>query len=170
MPTIKGYSVSRTQGGGTTMTSGVYSYSGEVGGAAHCGRNGAYDHPDAVSMREGGRQKTLLRGNRDADGGTPGIQVEDFAVTAIAGITTNANGPLENRNVEVTCTTTTIDNGAGNAGAGLIIRFTSTDADPTQIAAVGDITIVDGGEGYTSADTVVEVDGYPGSRLTVTAA
>ena len=161
MPTTKGYSVSRSAGGGTGVSSDVYSYSGAVGGAAHCGRNGAYDHPDAVSMREGGRQPTLMNGER---------AIEDHDVTAMAGITTNADGPLENRNVEVTCTTTTIDNGAGNAGAGLIIRFTSTDADPTQIAAVGDITIVDGGEGYTSADSVVEVDGYPGSRLTVTAA
>ena len=161
MPTTKGYSVSRSGGGGTGVNSGVYSYSGEVGGAAHCGRNGAYDHPDAVSMREGGRQPTLMNGER---------AIEDHDVTAMAGITTNADGPLENRNVEVTCTTTTIDNGTGNAGAGLIVRFTSTDADPTQIPAVGNITIVDGGEGYTSADSVVEVDGYPGSRLTVTAA
>ena len=156
MPTTKGYSVSRSAGGGTGVSSDVYSYSGAVGGEAHCGRNGAYDHPDAVSMREGGRQPTLMNGER---------AVEDFAVTAAA-ITTNADGPLENRNTLVTCTTTTIDNGAGNAGAGLIVQFTSTDADPTQIAA---LTIVDGGEGYSTADTVVEVDGYPGSRLSVTA-
>jgi hypothetical protein len=157
MPTTKGYSVSRSAGGGTGVSSDVYSYSGAVGGAAHCGRNGAYDHPDAASMREGGRQPTLMNGER---------AVEDFAVTAAA-ITTNADGPLENRNTLVTCTTTTIDNGAGNAGAGLIVQFTSTDADPTQIGA---ITIVEGGENYTSADSVVEVDGYPGSRLSVTAA
>ena len=58
-------------------------------------------------------------------------------------------------------TTTTIT----GEGAGLIVRFTSTDADPTQLAAM---TVVAGGEGYATDDTV-EIDGYPGSVCTVTA-
>ena len=80
-----------------------------------------------------------------------------------AAITTNADGPIEVRNTVVVATTTTITTVSGN-GAGLIVSFTSTNADPTQLAA---LTVVDGGDGYTTGDTV-EIDGYPGSVVTVT--
>ena len=67
MPTTKGYSVSRSAGGGTGINSGVYSYSGAVGGAAHCGRNGAYDHPDAVLTGVETRTSSPVRIPRDQD-------------------------------------------------------------------------------------------------------
>ena len=67
------------------------------------------------------------------------------------------------RNTVVVATTTTITTASGNV-AGLIVSFTSTNADPTQIAAM---TVVDGGDGYTTGDTV-EIDGYPGSVVTLT--
>ena len=151
MATIKAYSVARTQRSfdptSPTSDSGVYSTT--------TGRQGAYDHPTAEGLVEG-RVPTLLNGARS---------VVNHDVTAMAAITTNADGDLDVRNTSVVATTTTIT----GSGAGLIVRFTATDADPTQIPAVGNITIVDGGEGYATGNTV-EIDGFPGSRLTVTAA
>ena len=65
MPTVKGYSVSRTAGGGTGVAAAqpVYSYSGAPGGRGHCGRNGAYDYPTNDGLTEA-RTPTLLRGNK----------------------------------------------------------------------------------------------------------
>ena len=154
MATIKAYSVARTQKSydptTPTAASEVYSLGSGVPGAAATGRNGAYDHPTAEGLVEG-RVPTLVQSGQTAN---------DFAVSAVA-ITTNASGPIEVRNTAVIATTTTI---TGN-GAGLIVRFTSTDADPTQLAAM---TVVAGGENYATDDTV-EIDGYPGSVCTVTA-
>jgi hypothetical protein len=154
MATIKAYSVARTQKSydPTTATpaSEVYSLGSGVPGAAATGRNGAYDHSTAEGLVEG-RVPTLVVSGQTAN---------DFDVTAVA-ITTNADGPIEVRNTAVIATTTTIT----GDGAGLIVRFTSTDADPTQIAAM---TVVAGGENYDTGDTV-EIDGYPGSVCTVTA-
>ena len=157
MATIKAYSVAQTakQYGGDAVQSSVYSLSSGAPGALRTGRNGAYDHPTAPGLLEG-RVKTLVNGSR---------AVVDHDVTAMAAITTNANGPAEVRNTSVIATTTTIT----GDGAGLIVEFVSTDAANTQIPAVGNIDIIDDGEGYDTGDTV-EIDGYPGSRLTVTAA
>jgi len=155
MATIKGYSVAQTakQYGGSAVQSGVYSISNL---ASDGGGNRAYLHPTAQGLLEG-RTPTLANGSR---------AVVNHDVTAMK--TSDANtisGPIAVRNKKVVCTTTTT---TGN-GAGLIVSFTSTDADPTKIAAHGSITIVDGGEGYATDDKV-EIDGYPGSELTVTAA
>ena len=156
MATIKNFSVARTQRSYDPATptpgSDVYSYSPGEPGAARSGRNGAYDHPTAEGLVEG-RVPTFSR---------PWGEAAVDAVTAAA-ITNNADGPIEVQNTVVTATTTTITTASGNA-AGLIVRFTSTNADPTQLAA---LAIVDGGDGYTTGDTV-EVDGYPGSVVTVT--
>ena len=152
MATIKAYSVARTQKsytpGTPTPASGVYSLGSGVPGAAATGRNGAYDHPTAEGLVEG-RVPTLVVSG----------QAGEADPAASVAITTNASGPIEVRNTAVIATTTTIT----GAGAGLIVRFTSTDADPTQIAAM---TVVDAGEGYSQGDTV-EIDGYPGSVCTV---
>ncbi len=152
MATIKAYSVARTQKSydpaTPTAASGVYSLGSGVPGAAATGRNGAYDHPTAEGLVEGRVPTFVVSG-----------QTVNDAATAAA-ITTNASGPIEVRNTSVVATTTTIT----GAGAGLIVRFTSTNADPTQIAAM---TVVDGGDGYTTGDTV-EIDGYPGSVVTLT--
>jgi len=151
MATIKAYSVAQTekQYGGTAVQSDVYSLSSGVPGAGRTGRNGAYDHPTASGLQEG-RVETLLNGSRTA-------AADPVASLAIS---TNASGPIEVRNTDVVATTTTIT----GSGAGCIVTFTSTDADPTQLAA---LTISEGGEGYSSGDTL-EVDGYPGSVVTVT--
>ena len=156
MATIKNFSVARTQRSYDPATptpgSDVYSYSPGEPGAARSGRNGAYDHPTAAGLQEG-RVPTFSR---------PWGEAAVNPATAAA-ITTNADGPIEVRNTLVVATTTTITTATGNA-AGLVLSFTSTNADPTQLAA---LTVVDGGDGYTTGDTV-EVDGYPGSVVTVT--
>ena len=156
MPTVKNFSVARTQRSYDpavpTPGSEVYSYSPGENGAARSGRNGAYDHPTAAGLVEG-RIPTETR---------PWGVAQTNPATAAA-ITNNADGPIEVRNTLVVATTTTITTASGNA-AGLIVSFTSTNADPTQLAA---LTVVDGGDGYTTGDTV-EVDGYPGSVVTVT--
>ena len=156
MATIKNFSVARTQKSYDPATptpgSDVYSYSPGEPGAARSGRNGAYDHPTAAGLVEG-RVPTFSR---------PWGEAAVTPATAAA-ITTNADGPIEVRNTLVVATTTTITTATGN-GAGLILSFTSTNADPTQLAA---LTVVDGGDGYTTGDTV-EVDGYPGSVVTLT--
>ena len=144
MATIKNFSVARTQKSYDPATptpgSDVYSYSTGEPGAARSGRNGAYDHPTAEGLVEG-RVPTFSR---------PWGEAAVNAATAV-------------RNTLVVATTTTITTASGN-GAGLIVSFTSTNADPTQLAA---LTVVDGGDGYTTGDTV-EIDGYPGSVVTLT--
>ena len=152
MATIKAYSVAKTQKSydptTPTAASTVYSLSSGVPGAAATGRNGAYDHPTAQGLVEG-RTPTLVKQDQ-------AVAADDAASVAI---TTNADGPIEVRNTKVVATTTTIT----GSGAGLIVSFTSTDADPTQLAT---LTVEDGGEGYAQDDTV-EIDGYPGSVCTV---
>lgn len=133
------------------MQSSVYSLSSTGSTGKATGRNGVYDYPTAQGLQEG-RTNTLVNGSRT---------IVNHDVTAAA-ITTNASGPIGAKNKAVVATTTTK---TGN-GAGLIVKFTSTNTDPTQLAA---LTVIDGGEGYATSDTV-EIDGYPGSVVTVTAA
>lgn len=160
MPTIKAYSVARTQGGAMSAgnVSTVYSYSGNPAGQAHCGRNGAYDHPDGGSQLQQGRQPTNMRGlkaanNHDATG----------ASARVAG-----TGPEEVKNKKVVCTTTT----KTGSGAGLIVEFTATNTSPPTLPAAGNIAVYEtdatrfGGENYASGDKVT-VDGFPGSELTI---
>ena len=156
MATIKGYSVAQTaqQYGGAAVQSGVYSLGSAVPGASATGRNGAYDHPTAEGLVEG-RTETLLNGSRAA---------EDHDVTAVAGITTSGTNGDITAATSVAATTTTIT----GAGAGLIVQFTTTAAGAIN-ATAGNYTVLDGGEGYSTGDTV-EVDGFPGSVISVTAA
>ena len=84
MPTTKGYSVSRSAGGGTGIASTVYSYSGNPAGQAHCGRNGAYDQPTAQGLTEA-RIPTLMNGEK---------AIVNHDVTAIASVVTSGNDLL----------------------------------------------------------------------------
>ena len=156
MPTIKAYSVARTQGGAMSAAnvSTVYSYSGNPAGQAHCGRNGAYDHPDGGSMLEQGRQPTNIRGlkaanNHDATGASARVE---------------GAGPEEVKNKKVVCTTTT----KTGSGAGLVVTFTATVTAPPSLPAAGNIDVYEndgvrfGGEGYAVGD-LVSVDGFEGS-------
>ena len=144
MATIKAYSVAQTekQFGGAAVQSSVYSRSQ--------GRNGAYDHPTTPGLTEG-RIKTLVNGSRAA---------VDHDVTAISARTEGSGGPASTQVVATTTTTS-------GTGAGLIVSFQSTAGGG--VAAAGSVTVVDGGEGYSTGNTV-SVDGFPGSSLTVTAA
>ena len=156
MATVKAYSVAQTarQYGGAAVQSGVYSYSPGTVGAARTGRNGAYDHPTEAGLTEG-RTPTLLNGSRAA---------EDHDVTAIASITTSGTNADIDSATAVVATTTTIT----GSGAGLIVSFTTTAAGAINGTA-GNYTVVDGGEGYVTGNTV-EIDGFPGSVVSVTAA
>lgn len=162
MPTIKGYSVSRTDGGTNIRTDAqgvVYSFSGNPAGNWHCGRRGAYDGTDTASMKEGGKVPTLYGGL----GATPR---QNHDVTAIANATTSGPNRTDLANTAVRVTTSTIT----GSGSGLIISFTVTaGGQPPALATVGNRTIEDPGDGYATGD-IVEIDGWPGSRYVVTAA
>jgi len=155
MANIKAYSVAQTekQYGGTPVQSSVYSLSSGPLGRDRTGRNGAYDHPTHAGLQEG-RTPTLLNGSR---------AVVDHDVTAISAVTAGTTSGLTAATT-VVATTTAIT----GDGAGLIVRFTTTAAGVANGTA-GNYTIVDGGEGYASGNTVA-IDGFPGSILTVTAA
>lgn len=167
MPTTKSYSPARTQGGAYSAAnaSTVYSYSGAPGGRGHCGRNGAYDRPTNDGLTEA-RIPTLIRGAKAA---------VDHDVTDLANATAAGAAREGVDSTLVTATTTTISGG----GAGLIIQFVvtaagalpafGTGAPTTGTPTSNDFKIIDGGEGYDTND-VVEIDGWPGSRVAVTAA
>ena len=168
MPTTKGYSVSRSAGGGTGIAAAqpVYSYSGDPdGGEQHCGRNGSYDYPTNAGLIEA-RVPTLMRGNKAAT---------DFDVTDLADPTEAGTAREGVDSTLVTATTTTIS----GSGAGLIISFVVTAAGAlpsfgtgspvTTVPTGNDFRIDDAGENYDTND-VVEIDGWPGSRVAVTAA
>ena len=156
MANTKAYSVARTQGGAMSAgnTSTVYSYSGIPGTSWHCGRLGAYDGKDANSMAEGGRVPTLASGLK---------AIADHDVTSNT-LTTAGDARADLKSTKCVCTTTTTK---GN-GAGLIVSFTTTNTGAIN-ATPGNYTVVDGGESYATDDTV-EIDGFPGSVLAVTAA
>ena len=133
----------------------------------HCSRNGAYDHPDDHGLVEA-RTPTLVKMSQ---------AVVNHDVTDLANPTVNfTRTGMENTVVVATCRTVT-----GN-GHGLIIQFDTTAtgtlpsfgtgtpiADETTAPAGNNFRILDGGEGYASTN-IVEVDGWPGSRVAVTAA
>lgn len=155
MATIKAYSVAQTEKkyGGTPVQSSVYSLSPGTAGAERGGRNGAYDHASPEGLVEG-RVKTLLNGSR---------AVVNHDVNSIKSVKTSATNAAV-KSTTVVATTTSLD----NEGAGLIVKFTTTAAGAIN-ATAGNYTIVDGGEGYATDDEV-EIDGFPGSVLVVTAA
>ena len=145
MATIKSYSVAKTHGTAGT-NSGVY--------ATSKGRMNAYDHPTTQGLVEG-RTATLLNGSRSA---------VNHDVTAIKGVTAAGTTSGLTSATAVVATTTTVT----GSGAGLIVKFTTTAAGVAN-GTHGNYTIIDGGEGYATDDTV-SIDGFPGSVLSVTAA
>ena len=151
MATKKAYSVAQTekQYGGTAVQSGVYSLSSGDGSGSE-----AYQHATVAGLKEG-RVKTLLNGSR---------AVVNHDVTAIKGVTTAGTTSGLTSATSVVATTTTTK----GSGAGLIVQFTTTAAGVANGTA-GNYTVIDGGEGYATDDTV-SIDGFPGSVLAVTAA
>ena len=156
MATVKSYSVANTQGGGDGDTSTVYSI--------QKGRQQSYDHNDDQNMQEG-RRKTLVNGGRSP----ANHDVTDLGNATDAG---TARADLANKVVVATTTTKT-----GN-GAGLVVKFTVAAGGALPAFGTGsagstftgnNFVIVDGGEGYATSDTV-EIDGWAGSTVAVTAA
>ena len=149
MATIKAYSVAKTEKGfgSAVSASTVYSISPLT---VDAGGSQAYLHGDHAGMQEG-RTKTLLKQDQTA---------VNHDVTACAITTAGSGGPASSA---VICSTTNLT-GTGK-GAGLIVRFTTNASGGVN----GTVTIVDGGEGYASNETV-SVDGIAGSVLTLTAA
>ena len=170
MANIKAYSVSDTSRSGTAST--VYSFNrtfdvttpatGSPG--YHCGRNGAYDHPDDHGLVEG-RTPTLVK--------------QDQAVVDNDVIDFNANPAVNfaRTGMEDTVVIATTRTVTGN-GHGLIVRFDTTDNGSLPAFSTGspitdgstpagnNFQIVAGGEGYADGD-LVEFDGWPGSRVAV---
>ena len=145
MATIKSYSVAKTHGTAGTNSS-VY--------AATEGRMNGYDLPTPQGLVEGGTA-TLLNGSRAA---------VNHDVTAIKGVTAAGTTSGLTSATAVVATTTTVT----GSGAGLIVKFTTTAAGVAN-GTHGNYTVIDGGEGYATDDTV-SIDGFPGSVLAVTAA
>ena len=159
MANVKAYSVAITQGGDVTNdSSSVYSI--------QQGRQDAYDKLNDQQLQEG-RRKTLLKGKRTA---------ADHDVTAVATATAGSEGtPRANLADKVVVATTTAKTGDG---AGLILKFTVAAAGALPAFGSGtadagftgnNYMLVDAGEGYDTGDDV-EIDGWPGSSLEVTAA
>jgi len=145
MATIKSYSVAKTHGTASTNSS-VY--------ATTEGRMNGYDLPTPQGLVEG-RTATLLNGSRAA---------ANHDVTAIKGVTAAGTTSGLTSATAVVATTTTVT----GSGAGLIVKFTTTAAGVAN-GTHGNYTVIDGGEGYATDDTV-SIDGFPGSVLSVTAA
>lgn len=165
MATVKAYSVSKTDGTATAST--VYSIQSappNVDGATttngavpSTGRNGAYDHNDAAGRVEG-RTPTLVTCGQTITGQASASA--PFSSQTTAGTALGDAGPAS---TTVVATTTTIT----GTGAGLIVTFTTSSTGA--IPAVGSITAVEVGGGYTDGDTV-QVDGWVGSVFVVDAA
>ena len=150
MASKKAYSVAKTAKGGSD--SDVYSITplGADGGGSE-----AYLHADKPGLIEG-RTKTLLNGGRDIKPAKSNVA----SIKAVTTVGSAARGISAATKVLATTTTT-----KGN-GAGLQVSFT-TQADGKINATNTNYTIVEGGEGYATDDTV-SVDGFPDSVLTVT--
>jgi len=142
MATAKRISVSKTGGSNST----VYSY-GDV--------YKAYNMPGDSRLVEG-QAKTNTYAPGDAD-----PTASD--VTSVTAVTAGTTSGLSAATAVVAATTTVTGNGAG-----LIVSFT-TQADGVANATPGNYTVVNGGDGYATGNTV-SIDGFPGSVLTVSIA
>ena len=140
MATAKRISVSKTGGSDST----VYSY-GDV--------YKAYNMPGDSRLVEG-QSKTNTYAAGAADPTTSDV-------TALLTVTSAGTTSGLSSATAVVASTTTI---TGN-GAGFIVSFTTTAAGVAQVDKAA-YTIVNGGDGYTSGDTV-SIDGFPGSVLVV---
>jgi hypothetical protein len=170
MASVKGFSVSRTAGGGTGPSSTVYSYSSGLDlqdgsplsdgdtdreDASRTGWSPAYNHRGAAGQGDG-IAPTLLNAP-NATGAATGVTLD----TAGTG---NDNIRPDGSAGDVIASTTNIT--AGCTGGGLILRVTvNATGVPTGVA------IEDAGQGYAAADTDdVSIDGFPGSQVSVTVA
>ena len=142
MATAKRISVSKTGGSNST----VYSY-GDV--------YKAYNMPGDSRLVEG-QSKT----NTYAAGAADPTASDVTSVTTVTAGTTSGLSAA----TSVVAATTTIT----GSGAGLIVSFT-TQADGVANATPGNYTVVNGGDGYATGNTV-SIDGFPGSVLTVSIA
>ena len=173
MATVKRFSVAITDGDAVSNanSSTVYSVTGcENANAANntlpdgswC--TPAYQYADGECMPVGRTPDTFVArvGASNPTVSATGLIDEFDAITQVDGV------PGTPRNTTVMCTTTTVTTATeGSVAAGLIVEFDTTDeANPENPAANADYTIVCFGEGYADND-VVEIDGFPGSRLTV---
>ena len=168
MASVKGFSVSRTAGGGTGPSSTVYSYSSGLGlqddsplsdgdtdreDASRTGLSPAYNHRGAAGPGDA-IAPTLLN--------APNATGAATAVTLDTAGTGNDFIRPEGDAGDVIAATTNIT--AGCTGGGLILRVTvNATGVPTAVA------IEDPGQGYDAGDADnVSIDGFPGSQVSVT--
>ena len=174
MATVKAFSVCQSDGLSNAAT--VYSYAPSQSlqddsvlafdaatpeDAMRTGLSQAYSHggvacTDSAALQlfqNEGLTQTLINSPN-----TTGLAASVALTTAGSG---NANYP----SCDVICSTTNLD--ADNTGAGLIIAFTTTSAGVPS----GTPTVVSAGAGYNADDSDdVGIDGFPGSRVSVTVA
>ena len=176
MATVKRFSVSITDGDAVTTSnaSSVYSLTGDKGYDAANTPAGSgtlpdgswctpgYQYADGEGMVVGRTVDVFVNkpGSGNPTSSTTGLPKGDYdAITQAPGV------PGTPQDTTVICTTTSTKDGA--VGAGLIVKFTTTNTDPPQNpSATGDYTTVTYGNGYADNDTL-EIDGFPGSVLTI---
>lgn len=153
MANTRRYSPAGTQyNTGSFTASTVYSQTGD-GGNDGGGPRGAYNGITVAGMQEGVSAPAYKPRTAASD--------STSEVAALDGITQSADlsGDGVPASTTVVCGTRAL---TGN-GAGLVVSFTTT-ADSKNHATT--YTIVHRGDGYANDDTV-EIDGFPGSVLTV---
>jgi len=174
MATVKRFSVSITDGDAvsTANASSVYSLTGDKGyDSANTPAGSAtlpdgswctpgYQYADGEGMVVGRTMDVFVNkpGSGNPTSTATGLPTGNFDnITQAAGV---AGTP---RNTAVICTTTSTKDGA--VGAGMIVKFTTTD-EATPRNPSGSYTAVTFGNGYADNDTL-EIDGFPGSVLTI---
>jgi len=166
MASVKGFSVSRTQGGTTAST--VYSYSSGI-----AVQNGDLLEAPGTPLANGaagtdafrtGWQPAYTKGGVAGPGDalSPTLLNAPNTTGVVTAVGTLVAGDGNDKFVSDTFKCSTTNTAADATGAGLILNVT-TDAD-------GDITgatLESGGQGYVNS-AVVAIDGFPNSSVTVT--
>ena len=178
MATVRAYSVCQSDGTNNAPT--VYSYSPSVtlqdGSAltpdattpedayrtglspAYCHGGAATADSDAIGYANtGGLTPTLINGESALAANT---EVDDLSLTAAG----SGNALLANC-ARVVCSTTNLT--AGDMGAGLLISVSTNASGVPALDGTSANSIVTKGRGYAT-DDIVGLDGFPGSRVTVT--
>ena len=160
MPSAKRFSPAGTQFSKDTAYSAttVYSLTGEGDGG-----EGAMRFAYNGGMEGATPPNAYCRGVAEADA-TPPASSEVAAVDDVtqANASSDLNLPASTATT-VVCPTRSLD----GEGAGLVVRFATTNATtPQNNATAGNYTIVERGNGYADNDRV-EIVGFPGSILRV---
>ena len=181
MATVKRYSPSRTDGDAIgsngANSSSVYSLTGDKGYDSANTPAGSQTLPDGSWCTPGyqyadgegmvvGRTMDVFVNKPGL--GNPTATASGLPTGTFDNVTQAAGVPGTPQNTTVICTTTSTTD--GSVGAGIIVKFTTTDEATPRNPAAGNsganYTCITFGQGYKDNDTL-EIDGFPGSVLTV---